>query len=115
MVCQRRGATRFWPSDLFGWAPHLPEGEGKDVLIFPTGPADRLETATLMFLTAFNAATERIWLASPYFVPDDSLMNALHLAALRGVDVRIIIPDKADHTLVWLAAYSYFGVKEHHL
>ncbi len=41
-------------------------------------------------------------------MPDESLMNALHLAALRGVDVRIIIPDKADHTLVWLAAYSYF-------
>ena len=92
----------------FGWVPHLPEGEGKDVLIYPTGPADRLETATLMFLTGINAATERIWIASPYFVPDESLMNALHLAALRGVDVRIIIPDKADHTLVWLAAYSFF-------
>ncbi len=80
----------------FGWAPHLPEGEGKDVLIFPTGPADRLESATLMFLSGINLASERIWIASPYFVPDESLMNALHLAALRGVDVRIIIPDKAE-------------------
>jgi len=92
----------------FGWVPHLPEGEGKDVLVYPTGPADRLETATLMFLTGINAARERVWIASPYFVPDESLMNALHLAAMRGADVRIIIPDKADHTLVWLAAYSYF-------
>ena len=92
----------------FGWVPHLPGGEGKDVLVYPTGPADRLETATLMFLTGINAARERVWIASPYFVPDESLMNALHLAALRGADVRIIIPDKADHTLVWLAAYSYF-------
>ncbi len=91
-----------------GWSPHLPGGEGKDVLIFPTGPADRLESATLLFLAGINSARERIWIASPYFVPDESLMNALHLAALRGVDVRIIIPDKADHTLVWLAAYSYF-------
>ena len=90
------------------WEPHLPEGESKDVLIFPTGPADELESATLMFLTAINAARERIWIASPYFVPDESVMNALHLAALRGADVRILIPDKADHTLVWLAAYSYF-------
>ena len=78
------------------------------MLIFPTGPADELESATLMFLTAINAARERIWIASPYFVPDESVMNALHLAALRGADVRILIPDKADHTLVWLAAYSYF-------
>ena len=92
----------------FGWAPHLPEGEGKDVLIYPTGPADRLETATLMLVNGINSAQERLWIASPYFVPDESVMNALHLAALRGVDVRIIIPDKADHTLVWLAAYSFF-------
>ena len=100
-----------WATDEipeFGWDPHLPEGGGKDVLIFPTGPADELESATLMFMAAINAARERIWIASPYFVPDESVMNALHLAALRGADVRIIIPDKADHTLVWLAAYSYF-------
>jgi cardiolipin synthase len=79
-----------------------------DVLIFPTGPADRLETATLMFMSAINAAEERLWIASPYFVPDESIMNSLHLAALRGVDVRILIPDKADHLLVYLAAFSYF-------
>ena len=100
-----------WATDEIpelSWEPHLPEGEAKDVLIFPTGPADELESATLMFLAAINAADERIWIASPYFVPDESVMNALHLAALRGADVRIIIPDKADHTLVWLAAYSYF-------
>ena len=90
------------------WTPHVPGEEGVDVLVFPTGPADRLETATLMFLNGINSAQKRLWIASPYFVPDESIMNALHLAALRGVDVRIIIPDKADHTLVWLAAYSYF-------
>jgi cardiolipin synthase len=92
----------------FRWQPHVPGEEGVEVLIYPTGPADRLETATLMFVNGINAARERLWIASPYFVPDESLMNALHLAALRGVDVRIIIPDKADHTLVWLAAFSYF-------
>jgi len=90
------------------WDPHVLEEEGVDVLIFPTGPADRLETATLMFLTAINAAQKRLWIASPYFVPDESIMNALHLAALRGVDVRILIPNKADHLLVYLAAFSFF-------
>jgi cardiolipin synthase len=79
-----------------------------DVLIFPTGPADGLETATLMFMTAINAAKERLWIASPYFVPDESIMNALYLAALRGVDVRILIPDKSDSLLVYLSAFSYF-------
>lgn len=90
------------------WTPHVPEEGGPDVLIFPTGPSDPLETATLMFLNGINGATKRLWIASPYFVPDESIMNALHLAALRGVDVRILIPDKADHLLVYLAAWSYF-------
>ncbi len=78
------------------------------MLIIPTGPADSLETAALMFMHAINSATERIWIASPYFVPDEGVMAALQLAELRGVDVRILIPDRPDHLLVWLAAFSYF-------
>jgi cardiolipin synthase len=101
----------YWATEKapeYHWEPHILTDEGVDVLIFPTGPADRLETATLMFMSAINAAEERLWIASPYFVPDESIMNSLHLAALRGVDVRILIPDKADHLLVYLAAFSYF-------
>jgi cardiolipin synthase len=90
------------------WEPHIQTDTGAHVLIYPTGPADRLESATLMFMTGINAAEKRLWIASPYFVPDESIMNSLHLAALRGVDVRILIPDKADHLLVYLAAFSYF-------
>ena len=100
-----------WASEKapeFHWDPHVPTEKGADVLIFPTGPADRLESATLMFMAVINAATQRLWIASPYFVPDESIMNSLHLAALRGVDVRILIPDKADHYLAYLAAFSYF-------
>ena len=77
-------------------------------VIVPSGPADDLETANLMFVHAINTAQERIWIASPYFVPDRSLLVALQLAGLRGVDVRILIPDKPDHLLIYLAAFSYF-------
>ncbi len=90
------------------WEPHIATDEGADVLVFPTGPADRLESATLMFTTGINAAQKRLWIASPYFVPDESIMNALDLAALRGVDVRVLIPDEPDHLLVYLASFSYF-------
>ena len=57
---------------------------------------------------AINSAQERIWIASPYFVPDEATMAALQLAGLRGVDVRILIPEQADHLMVYLAAFSYF-------
>ena len=87
-----------------------PASDGSDmpVLIIPTGPADPSETATKMFVHAINTAQERFWLASPYFVPDQAVIVALQLAGLRGVDVRILIPDNPDHLLVYLAAYWYF-------
>ena len=65
-----------------------------------------------MYMQAINAASTRIWIASPYFVPDDAIVQALQLAGMRGVDVRILIPEKADSQLVTLAAYSFFnGIK----
>jgi cardiolipin synthase len=91
------------------WTPHpAPDGSDAGVLVIPSGPADDLETANLMFVHAINTARERIWIASPYFVPDHSVIVALQLAGLRGVDVRILIPDQPDHLLVYLAAFSYF-------
>ena len=101
-----------WASDDFiaelNWSPIPDELDDKKVLIVPSGPADKLETATLMFHHAINSAKHRIWIASPYFVPDEEIIGALQLAGLRGVDVRILIPDKPDHLMVYLAAFSYF-------
>jgi len=89
------------------WEPEAAEGNAR-VLVIPSGPADELETAELMFLHAINVARKRLWIASPYFVPDDAVVYALQLAGMRGVDVRILIPDRPDHLAVWLAAFSYF-------
>ncbi|MEM8606325.1 MAG: cardiolipin synthase [Myxococcota bacterium] len=101
-----------WATDAvppLNWRPHAAKNGGDAaVLIIPTGPADDLETANLMFVHAIHSATSRIWIASPYFVPDEAVMVALQLAGLRGVDVRLLIPDNPDHLLVYLAAFSYF-------
>jgi cardiolipin synthase len=90
------------------WIPTAsPQGD-ISVLIVPTGPADEFETALLMFVHIINSAKKRIWISSPYFVPDEAVMSALTLARLRGVDVRIIIPEMPDNKLMYFAAYSYF-------
>jgi len=81
---------------------------GDEVLVIPSGPADRLETCGLMFLHAIHTARERIWIATPYFVPDDKILAAMKLAVLRGVDVRIIIPGKPDHRLMHLASFVHY-------
>lgn len=77
------------------------------VLPIATGPADENELCNLLFLQAINSAKSRLWITSPYFVPNEALQRALQLAALRGVDVRILLPNKADHWIVWLASFYY--------
>lgn len=77
------------------------------VLSLPSGPADRYETCALYFLDAIHSARTRFWIASPYFVPDEQIVSALKLAALRGVDVRVVVPDDCDQFLVNLSGWSF--------
>ena len=76
-------------------------------MIVPSSPADTLETASFLLLEAIHTAQKRIWISSPYFVPDNAILKALQLAGLRGVDVRILLPQKPDNLLVYLAAFTY--------
>ena len=77
-------------------------------LILPTGPADKLHNCNLFFLSLIERAKTNLWIASPYFVPNTSVVNALKLAALRGVDVRIILPNRPDHLTAYLCSFSYY-------
>ncbi|MBY0309122.1 MAG: PLDc N-terminal domain-containing protein [Phycisphaerales bacterium] len=84
------------------WTPTIAP-HGQRILIIPSGPADEVETFLLLTLQLIAAAKQRIWIASPYFVPDEALTAALQLAALRGVDVRVLYPKNPDSALVRLA------------
>ena len=79
------------------------------VLILPSGPADPFETASLMIQHASASAQDRLWISSPYFVPDEGVLSALKLATLRGVDVRVLIPERTDNILTYFAAYALVG------
>ena len=103
-----RWATDRLPS-FFEWEVKRLDDGDIPAAIVASGPADEWDTAALLFTGAINLATQRIWLASPYFVPDEGTLRALQLAALRGVDVRVLIPEKADSLLVTIAAYSFFA------
>jgi cardiolipin synthase len=94
------------------WNPTAAPGADQTALVLPTGPADELESCDLMFVRALQAARERCWIASPYFIPDPQTMAAMQLAALRGVDVRFLIPERKDHWLVWHAAWGFFGAAQ---
>ena len=89
------------------WSPD-DAAENMTALVVPTGPGDELDTGSLLFFAAIARADRRIWIASPYFVPDAEVLTALTAAALRGADVRLIVPDRPDHYPPWLAAFAYF-------
>lgn len=76
--------------------------------VLASGPADAQETCSLFFVEAIHAATERVWITTPYYIPDEAVFAALRLAVLRGVDVRILLPSRPDHKVVY-AASSLFA------
>lgn len=98
--------------ELLKWDPRPADDGAIAAACIPTGPADRLESGTLWFLQQIYFATRRLWIVSPYFVPDAQLMSGLQLAALRGVDVRIMIPKNPDHLHVYLSGISYLQEAE---
>jgi cardiolipin synthase len=85
-----------------------PEASDQVAAVIPTGPSDPADSWQLIVAEAANSARRNLWITSPYFVPDEGVLTALQAAAIRGVDVRILIPERSDHLLVWLSAFSYY-------
>jgi len=81
--------------------------ENLPVIAIPTGPVSELEEGSLLFHHLITLSQKRIWIASPYLVPDSGIVRALQLAVLRGVDVRLLLPTIWDHPLVSLASAFY--------
>lgn len=92
---------------VFPKAANLPRPGDEPVLVMPTGPADELEECSIAFAEAAARARQRLWIVTPYFVPSLDVQTALFAAAMRGVDVRVLLPEKADHRIVWLASHSH--------
>lgn len=76
--------------------------------VIPAGPDNDWEPIHRMQVQAINGADKRVWLATPYFVPSRAALFAIEGAAMRGLDVRIIVPKTSDSRLVTAAARSYF-------
>ena len=79
------------------------------VQVVASGPDSDWEAIHYAYFSAICQAKKSIYIETPYFIPDESLLKALKSAALSGVDVRIIFPKIADHKIVNIASYSYFG------
>jgi len=96
--------------EFFDPQSYFPSGASGDypVQIVACGPDNEWEIIHRLNLDAIHSAKERIWLTTPYFVPTEATLLALISAALRGVDVRLLVPRQSDSKLVTAAARSYF-------
>lgn len=79
------------------------------VQIITSGPDSSIRQIRDNYLELFHKAAKSIYIQTPYFVPDDAVLSALRIAAMSGVDVRLMIPCKPDHPFVYWATYSYVG------
>ena len=98
---QRIVAARFYPAIE-------PRATGEVVQLVSGGPDNRVSEHGLTVVSLLHHARERAWLASPYLVPDASLLDALGLAVLRGVDVRLLVPAQSDHRWLTHVTRSFY-------
>ena len=80
---------------------------GARIQIVPSGPDVPDDPLRAAILTALFSARARAWVVTPYFVPDDALVGALAVAARRGVDVRLLLPERSNHRLADLSRGQY--------
>lgn len=79
------------------------------VQIVASGPDSKWQNIRNVYLKMISKARKNIYIQTPYFIPDETIMSAIRIAALSGVDVRVMIPCKPDHPFVYWATYSYIG------
>ncbi|MEH6889139.1 cardiolipin synthase [Bacillus sp. JJ864] len=84
------------------------EEEHGGVQLVAGGPDNKWETIKHLYFAMIASARKSIWIATPYFIPDDDILSALKVAALAGIDVRLLMPSKPDKRTVFYASRSYF-------
>jgi cardiolipin synthase len=95
--------------ELFSGSRPGEEKENCILQIISSGPDNSSEQIRDNYLRMISKAKESIYIQTPYFIPDESILNALLIAARSGIDVNIMIPCKPDHPFVYWATYSYVG------
>ncbi|NLK43976.1 MAG: cardiolipin synthase [Tissierellia bacterium] len=85
------------------------ETASSGIQIVSSGPDSKWASVKNGYLKMISNAKEKIYIETPYFIPDDSIFDALRVAGLSGLDVRVMMPCKPDHPFVYWASMSYIG------
>ncbi|MEM9592665.1 MAG: cardiolipin synthase [Acidobacteriota bacterium] len=101
-------ATDHLAADTWFPDPPAPPVGRSTIQVVDSGPESAWSPMGQLYTQALSAARDRAWLTTPYFVPNEPVEEALINAALRGVDVRLLVPGRGDHLMVSLASRSYY-------
>jgi cardiolipin synthase len=87
-----------------------PTAHGKATIqIAASGPDSDVPTLMFSMVQTIGLAEKELLITTPYFIPGQSIMNALHVSAMSGVKIKLLVPDKSDSALVNAAARSYYA------
>jgi len=84
------------------------EGGTSVVTVVPSGPDQKHNASSLVYFVGITSAQRYCYLSTPYFIPDEPTIRALISAAARGVDVRVLVPERSDIAVIGPAARSYY-------
>lgn len=88
--------------------PHVPMAGSSAIRLVNSGPSSEMEAIADVFFMAISAAQKQIILTTPYFVPPNDIIRALRTASMRGVDIRLIVPEKNNHFYAGLASHALY-------
>lgn len=94
------------PAEYFPSSPR-PYGDAA-IAIVTSGPDTRTEAIHRLFFGAIVGAERQVLVTTPYFVPTESLMVAMEVAAIRGVDLQLLLPARSNHRVTFHAGRSFY-------
>jgi cardiolipin synthase len=89
-------------------SPQFDDQDHGGVQLIAGGPDREWSVIKNIFFSMIASAKNTVWIASPYFIPDEDIFSALKVAALSGIDVRLLVPNRPDKRIVFHASRSYF-------
>lgn len=89
-------------------SPALEVNNHGGVQMIAGGPDNEWSVIKNIFFSMISSADKSVWIASPYFIPDEDIFSAIKVAALSGLDIRILVPQRPDKRIVFHASRSYF-------
>lgn len=87
--------------------PYIERKGRTNLQIVSSGPDTEIQQIKKGYIKMISMADESVYIQTPYFVPDEAVMETLQIAVMSGIDVKIMIPNKPDHPFIYQATLSY--------